>query len=106
MAKTARSAGSCASTIVHKVDFNSEELASGAEKGNVVLYREPDLDFNPSFGTVLRAQKPDVVDVQNLQNIIAKEIEVSVGQRMLELEREPEGVTRVGPESWCMFQPI
>jgi len=45
-----------ASTIFLAVDFDAEELAFRAEIGDLVLFREPGLNFDRSFGRVFRVQ--------------------------------------------------
>ena len=41
-----------AGTVIVAVVFDAEKLACRAEIGNLVLFREPGLNFNHSFGSV------------------------------------------------------
>jgi len=68
-----------AGTIFLGVDFDAAELAGWAEIGHFVLFREPGLNFDRNFGSVLWVQHWDVVNVQKHQNTIAVEREVGVG---------------------------
>jgi len=45
-----------AGTVFLMVNFNAEELASRAKIGDLVLFREPGLNFNRSFVTVFWVQ--------------------------------------------------
>jgi len=106
LAKTDRGAGAGAGTVFLVVAFDAEELACQAEIGDLVFFRKPGLDFDRSFGSVFWVQHRDVIDVQKHQNTIAAQIEVGVGQRLFELEREHEGVNIVVPKSWCLFETV
>ena len=99
-------AGAGAGTIFLSVVFDTKELACWAEIRNLVLFREPGLDFNRSFGSVFWVHHRDVVDVQKHQNTIAVEIEVGVGQGLCKIEREQEGVNIIVPKSWCLFEAV
>jgi len=52
LAKTVGGAGS----VVLAVNFDAEELACRAEIGDLVFFREPGLNFDRSFGSVLWVQ--------------------------------------------------
>ena len=45
-----------AGTVFLAVDFNAEELAFRAEIGDLVLFQEPGLNFDLSFGSVFWVQ--------------------------------------------------
>jgi len=92
-----------AGTIFLAVDSNAEQLACRAEIGDFELSQEPGLNFDPSFGSILWVQNFDVVDVQKHQNTITAEMEVGIGLRLGESDREQAAVNFVVPKSWCLF---
>jgi hypothetical protein len=45
------------------VDFDGKELVGQAKIVDIVLYREPVLNFDRNFGSVFRVQHRDVIDL-------------------------------------------
>ena len=62
LAMTDCGAGASAGTVFLAVDFDANELACGAEIGDLRFLREHCLDFDRSFVSVFWVQHRDVID--------------------------------------------